>query len=91
MSWYFIIGIFLIIAVAIGVAMYYCNSKDHPKRPYSALATLLVPVFGQLGARMFTVSSGKGMAQKWLLFPLFFIPPFSAVPAWFVYNDMEYC
>lgn len=85
------IGILLIISLAIGIVLYNCNNKDHPKRPYSALATLLVPVFGQLGARMLTVSSGKGMAQKWLLFPLFFIPPFTAVPAWFVYNDMEYC
>jgi len=77
--------------LAIGIAMYYCNNKDHPNHPYSALATFFVPIFGQLGARMLTVSSDKRMAQKWLLFPLFFIPPFSLVPAWFVYNDMESC
>lgn len=74
-----------------GVAMYYCNKKDHPQHPMSALATLLVPLFGQLGSRLFTVSSGKGMAHKWLMFPLFFLPPFTAVPAWYVYNDMEIC
>jgi len=90
MSWSIIL-VLLIVALAIGYVMYTCNSKDHPKRPYSALATFFIPVFGQLGARMFTVSGGKGMAQTWLLFPLFFIPPFSLVPAWFVYNDMESC
>lgn len=88
---YMMISLLVVVLLVLGGAMYYCNNKDHPHHPMSALMTLLVPGLGQIASRMFVVSGGKGMAQKWLLFPLFFIPPFTAVPAWYVYNDMEVC
>lgn len=91
MLWYLIIGITIIVMMVMGVVMYKCYRKDKKTHPMSGLLTFAIPVFGQLASRMFIVSSGKGLAQMWLLFPLLLIPPFSAIPAWYVYNDMAIC
>ena len=86
---FLIIGVILIIAMS-GV-VYYCSTNEHPTHKLGGTITFFIPLFGQLISRFMYLSSSKRFDNIWLLFPLFWMPPFTIVPAYLIYNDMEYC
>ena len=49
--------------------------------------TYFVPVIGQVISRFLFLSDEIKSKNLWLLFiPIFWFPPFSAIPAYFIYN-----
>ena len=86
---FLVIGVILMIAIG-GVA-YYCSENDHPTHKMGGAITFFIPFLGQLISRFVFVSGDKKFDNIWLLLPIFWLPPFSIVPAYLIYNDMEYC
>jgi hypothetical protein len=84
-----IIGVILMIAV--GGIIYYCSKNDHPTHKLGGMLTFGVPLLGQIISRFAFVSGDKKFDKWWLLVPIFWVPPFSIIPAYLIYNDMEYC
>lgn len=70
---------------------FYCKNKEKGEKKHlmSAMLTFFVPIFGQIIARM--TSFNMTFSHWWLLLPFFWLPPFSIVPAYFVYNGMSIC
>jgi len=84
-----VIGI--IMMIGIGGVIFYCSENDHPIHKMGGTITFFIPLIGQLISRFMFVSGNKKFDRIWLLLPFFWLPPFSIIPAYFIYNDMEYC
>jgi len=84
-----VIGI--IIMLGVGGIVYYCSENDHPTHKMGGTLTFFIPLVGQLIGRLMYVSGSKKFDHIWLLLPFFWLPPFSIIPAYLIYNDMEYC
>jgi hypothetical protein len=82
-----------IIGIGIRFSYYvYCLDKSQKTNWKLALVSL-IPGFGQIGVRLWILIKEKNFKKArqgwWFLIPIFFLPPFSLIPAYYIYNDMK--
>ena len=87
----------MIIPALIGVGIrifYYIYCFDKSKKTNWKLALFsLIPGLGQIGVRLWILIKEKNFKKArqgwWFLIPFFYFPPFSLLPAYYIYNDMK--
>ena len=87
----------MIMPAVIGLVIsfsYYMYCLDKSKKTNWKLALVsLIPGFGQILARLWILIKEKNFKKSikgwWFLIPIFFLPPFSFLPAYYIYNDMK--
>jgi hypothetical protein len=87
----------MIIPALIGIGLrfaYYVYCLDKSTKTNWKLALVsLIPGLGQIIARLWILIKEKNFKKAikgwWFLIPIFFFPPFSLVPAYYIYNDMK--
>lgn len=86
-----LLGIICFIVSLLLVVSFRCNCKKKSKKNnlFGSIITLIVPLIGQLLSRFIYVD--YPYSKSWLLIPIFWFPPFTMIPSYFIYNNMDLC
>ena len=86
---YLAIICFIIILLFIVTIRCNCKKESYKKNLSGSIITFIVPLIGQLLSRFIYID--YPYSKLWLLIPIFWIPPFTMIPSYFIYNNMDLC
>ena len=66
-----------------------CKKKSKKNNLSGSIITFIIPLVGQLLSRFIYIDNPY--SNLWTLAPIFWIPPFSLIPGYLIYYNMNLC